>query len=278
LKDWEEEPTTKTPAPKGFPKALGAALEQSASGSDVTGKGGWKSKDHKAELDYIKSNFYQSEIDAEMQRLVKSKALTQSEADTFLDNLEWKTRQWPRWATELDREELPEFGSSGILTLRSENIQEEGGKTFMRFIGKEAKPNEFEIDDPDVVKWLQEDVHKADTDPDLNGYLFLDTQSEVLQYNKSIGVEETKDYRTRIANKHARAITSETKPPKTLADFEKARTNVVGKYVGHRLCNTPSAALKSYIDEKILQEWAPGPFAEWQEKELEKAKKKAKAG
>jgi len=255
LKDWAEEPTTKVTRPRGLPASLTAAIEQIAEGVNAKG---YKMADHATEYAYVKSNFTQTEIESAVSKAVKSKGISADEAEGFLENLEWKTRQWPKWATELNPKELPDFGSSGILTLRAEHIQEENGKTFLRFIGKESKPNSFEIDDPAIVKWLREAKADAENEPEQEGFLFpWTTQSQANRFSQKVGATKTKEFRTRIGTNRAKEIMATMKAPKTQAELEKAR-KYVGRYVAYWLQNTPPAALKSYIDPVLFRDWEKG--------------------
>lgn len=246
LKNWDAEPTTKIARPRGLPAGLGPAIAKVAGGKVI---------DNAKEYAYIKSNFFQSDIEKEVKQAIKSKAVTAEEADAFLENLEWKTRQWPRWACELDPDELPDFGSAGILTMRAENIQEEDGKTYLRYIGKESKPNSFEVDDPEIKEWLKKAKDEAINKKDHEGFIFpWADQAGANKFSKSVGATKTKDFRTRIGTNRAKEIMVSMPPPKTADEVKKAKL-YVGRYVGYRLQNTPSAALQSYVDPRLFAEW-----------------------
>lgn len=158
-----------------------------------------------------------------------------------------------------------DFKSFGATTLEGRHVVVDGNKTALKFVtGKnKGKAVEFQIKDRSTAKMLRDRAEKAGA----TGKLFDTDAQRLRDYSKDKDGKgfKTKDHRTALGTETAiREISTRAELPKTFKEYKQA-VKEVAMVVSQMLGNTPSVALKSYID--------PTVFAKWKRPEFETAKK-----
>lgn len=139
----------------------------------------------------------------------------------------------------------------GATTLNAAHIKTVGGKTSVQFVGKKGVDQDHEIEHPAVAKELSERVAKAN-----GGNLFKTTDAKVRARWKELAGPKfkVKDLRTATGTETAITAVKGTSAPTTVAELAAAKM-AVGEIVAKKLGNTPTIALKSYIDPLVFKDW-----------------------
>lgn len=154
-----------------------------------------------------------------------------------------------------DRDTKSKVKAYGASNLLASHVQHDPttGNVSLHFTGKKGVDINLPVTDPDLAAMLTQQIEGKeptdrlfDTDErKVNAMLDEHTGGDFL----------VKDLRTFGANERALEYMSQvTAPPKTLAEFRKARLNI-GRQVSAHLGNTPAMALSSYINPAVFAEW-----------------------
>lgn len=140
----------------------------------------------------------------------------------------------------------------GATTLQGKHVVQLQKGTYLRFVGKKGVNINIKVDDPVVSNMLASRSKKAGS----NGSLFPDTSAhKLLDHVHSLGGKiKVKDFRTLLANRLAIAHISSLPSPKNEKQLKNSM-KVVAVAVAERLGNTPSVALKSYINPVVWKKW-----------------------
>lgn len=137
----------------------------------------------------------------------------------------------------------------GATTLEGRHVIESVDGVRLQFVGKKGVSLDIPVNDKDVAKMLIERKKIAgDT-----GRLFNTTDDELRKYSKKLdgGGFKPKDFRTLKGTKTALEEVKKLKRAKTLSEYKKSVMGVAKK-VSTVLGNTPSIALKSYINPFVF--------------------------
>jgi DNA topoisomerase-1 len=150
-----------------------------------------------------------------------------------------------------------DFKSFGATTLEGRHVVVKGGEVKLKFVtGKnKGRAVEFPISDPKTAAMLQERAMSVGA----KGKLFDTDAGSLRDYSKSKdgGGFKTKDHRTALGTETAiREINKVSATPKTMKEY-KVAVKEVATVVAKTLGNTPSVALKSYIDPTVFAKWKP---------------------
>lgn len=140
----------------------------------------------------------------------------------------------------------------GISTLEGQHVKVDGDKVTLTFIGKAGKLNEKEFTDANIAKAIR------DKGPAAGTRLFRTDDESIRDYLHKIGGDEfkTKDFRTWHGTATALEALKPIPIPKGDKEFARVQRDVA-KAVAAHLGNTPSVALKYYIDPAVWQKWKP---------------------
>jgi DNA topoisomerase IB len=142
----------------------------------------------------------------------------------------------------------------GATTLEGRHVEvSKGGKCMLHFIGKKGVENKISVDDPSIAKILAERKRKAGD----SGKIFNCGNIQLLKHSSSLdgGGFKTKDFRTLLGTKTAMEyVKAQEKRPTNDKEYKKA-VMAVAKKVAEKLGNTPSVALKSYINPVVFEGW-----------------------
>lgn len=140
----------------------------------------------------------------------------------------------------------------GLTTLQNEHVVIKGNKIILDFVAKEGIPAHYEIQDSKLAKWLKskKQVTKKGEQlfPNING-------KKLNNYLKEIAKEKytIKDFRTyhgtRIAFEELKKYSGKVLTTKEKKAIVKKVSTTVSKF----LKNTPSMAIKSYIDPMVWE-------------------------
>lgn len=153
----------------------------------------------------------------------------------------------------------------GATTLRGENVVEEGGRVYLRFIGKKGVQQDHEVPDEALGKMLMERKEKSGD----NGDLFDTNDVKLRKVLKPLGIKP-KDLRTMLATSTAQEWLADVAPTDDPKEFAKIR-NSVGDHVCSILGNQRTMALKAYIDPSVFESWSPKGMAAWKAESEKKA-------
>lgn len=148
--------------------------------------------------------------------------------------------------------------SYGATTLEGRHvIIGKGGSVTLRLVTGKNKGREvdFPIRDAKTAAMLKERAKSAGP----NGRLFDTNAQSLRDYSKSKDGKgfKTKDHRTALGTETALTAMKDVPTPKNLKEYKNALKSVATE-VAATLGNTPSVALKSYIDPIIFTEWKKG--------------------
>ena len=140
----------------------------------------------------------------------------------------------------------------GATTLLSEHVRVTGQKVDFEFIGKKGVAIAHSISDPELAVYLKGVAGKGSRP------LFDTDAPAVRSYFKGIAGEEfkVKDLRTWQGTSTALTAMKEFSRPTSETAFKKQRL-AVAKKVAAVLGNTPTVALKAYIDPAVFAKWEP---------------------
>lgn len=156
----------------------------------------------------------------------------------------------------------------GATTLRGENVVEEDGKVYLRFVGKKGVNQDHVVPSKELGNMLLERKKKSGD----KGDLFNTTDMKLRKALKPLGVKP-KDLRTMLATTTAQKILSDITPVSDAKEFAKVR-NHVGQIVCEILGNQRTMALNAYIDPSVFENWSAEGVENW--KKTENAKKSNK--
>ena len=157
----------------------------------------------------------------------------------------------------------------GATTLRGENVVEENGKVYLRFIGKKGVNQDHVVPSKELSEMLLKRKQQAGD----KGDLFDTTDTKLRKALKPLGVKP-KDLRTMLATSTAKEWLSDVEPTEDAKEFAKIR-NSVGEAVCKILGNQRSMALNAYINPQVFEQWSPQGMKNWQQSEIEKKSKKS---
>ncbi|MEL0117213.1 MAG: anti-CBASS Acb1 family protein, partial [Pelagibacteraceae bacterium] len=149
-----------------------------------------------------------------------------------------------------------DYKSYGATTLEGRHVvaNNDGSVTLRLVTGKnKGREVDFQVRDRKTAAMLKERADASGPD----GQLFAHTSAESLRVysqSKDGGGFKTKDHRTALGTETAIAAMKDLEPPKTKKEF-KEKVKVVATAVSDALGNTPSVALKSYIDPVVFSAW-----------------------
>lgn len=186
--------------------------------------------------------------------------------DTFIDSLDNKdisdclkliTQMGIRPGSSRDTKAKVE--ALGATTLRGENVIEENGSVYLRFIGKKGVSQDHLVPSRELSKMLLERKSKAGN----SGELFDATDAQLRKALKPLGIK-TKDLRTLLANTVAQDSLKAIQPTSDPKEFNKIR-NQVGSVVCEVLGNRREESLRSYIDPEVFRNWSSRGMKNWED-------------
>lgn len=138
----------------------------------------------------------------------------------------------------------------GATTLEGRHVKKGGAE--LHFVGKKGVDLKIPVKDPELVKELKARAERAGP----KGKLFDTDDSKLRSYVKSIVDRDfkPKDFRTLKATRMAMDLVERGAVPKTDKEYKRAVKDVAKK-VSTALGNTPSIALKSYINPAVFTKW-----------------------
>jgi DNA topoisomerase-1 len=142
--------------------------------------------------------------------------------------------------------ETESFGASSLLL---KHVTLDGNTMRFQFPGKKAVPQDVVVTDAVLAGYVRERT--------VERQLFPHDASATLRYMKSVGARKVHDLRTWKANELATALLEELlangERPKTKKEVKQLQKAIASR-VAETLGNTPSVAMKSYIDPRV---WTP---------------------
>lgn len=149
-----------------------------------------------------------------------------------------------------------DYKSYGATTLQARHVKtKQNGEVYLRFATGKNKGREvsFEISDKKTQAMLKRRAKAAEngTEP-----LFNTSSTKLSAYTKTKdgGGFKTKDFRTALGTETAMEMMKTMRKPATAKTY-KSQVKRVSEAVAKKLGNTPSVALKSYIDPNIFTDW-----------------------
>ena len=140
----------------------------------------------------------------------------------------------------------------GATTLQAQHVNIDGDLVTFDFVGKNGKPNTFEVHNHLLARALAprvegkpegEQIFPGVNENKLNAYL-----------KGSLGAEfKTKDLRTALATATAQAAVREQAAPASKREAQALRKQI-SEQISERLGNTPAEVIKSYVDPQV---WEP---------------------
>lgn len=153
-----------------------------------------------------------------------------------------------------DTDTKADHKSYGATTLEGRHVISDRGGTRLRLVtGKnKGREVEFPIQDPVLARSLRDRARAAGP----SGRIFKTSAEELRGYSKDKDGKgfKTKDHRTALGTETAIKSIKDTPTPRT-AKMYKASVKAVATSVSKVLGNTPSIALKSYIDPQVWTAW-----------------------
>lgn len=147
-----------------------------------------------------------------------------------------------------------DYKSFGATTLEGRHVKVKGNKVFLEFVsGKnKGRPITIPVRDEATANMLRQRAAAAGK----NGRLFNTDANKLRDYSKTKdgGGFKTKDHRTALGTETALAAIKQSTPPTNKKEY-KAMVKAVATEVSQTLGNTPSVALKSYIDPIVFAQW-----------------------
>lgn len=148
-----------------------------------------------------------------------------------------------------------DYKSYGATTLEGRHVvQNSDGSVSLKFVPGKKKGKEIEmpVHDSEFGKQLLERSRSVGPE----GRMFHTTAEKVRNYSKSKdgGGFKTKDHRTALGTDTAVQLIETLAEPKNLKEYKSSVKNIAEK-VSNLLGNTPSIALKAYIDPHVFSVW-----------------------
>lgn len=153
-----------------------------------------------------------------------------------------------------DKETGGDVQAYGATTLEGRHVVIEKGATRLRFIGKKGVKIDLEVQDKSVAEDLRARKEQAGE----KGRLFKAAYPDLLDYTHSIGGGKfkPKDFRTLKGTSEAMRAVEGVQRPKTMKEYKDLVLGVA-KRVAAKLGNTPSVALKHYINPFVFADLKP---------------------
>jgi DNA topoisomerase-1 len=139
--------------------------------------------------------------------------------------------------------------SFGASSLQVRHARVVGSTIVLDFIGKKGVPQHYEVRNADLAAYFAKRMSGAKG----GDAIFQHDAHSTLRYLKSIGAQKVHDLRTWRANEIASALVTELlkngmpEGKKAIKAFQKAVAVKVAEVLG----NSPSQAMKSYIDPRV---------------------------
>lgn len=145
----------------------------------------------------------------------------------------------------------------GLTTIQKRHVTLKGNTIRLRFTGKSSKEHDISLTDKDLAPIIKKLLKRPGNQLFIyqQGDKSVDvTSSSLNNYVKqgTGGPFSAKNFRTWIATSEAFTILSKVKPPKSDAEAQKLRDDVLLK-VSKKLGNTPEVAGESYIYSEIFR-------------------------
>ena len=151
-----------------------------------------------------------------------------------------------------DQDTKAEKKAYGATTLEGRHVVASGSEVRLRFTGKKGVDLDLPVVDKRVAAMLVKRAGSLRKDE----RLFSTDANRLRNYSKSKdgGGFKTKDHRTAIGTETAITSIKSTKTPATMKEYKRAVKEVATK-VSKVLGNTPTIALKAYIDPNVFSAW-----------------------
>lgn len=186
-----------------------------------------------------------SEIIKEVDNDAKSKSLTEN-AECLRVIMTTGIRPGSNKETFADKKAF------GATTLEGRHVKVVDGQVRLNFVGKKGVDIDIPVTDKKTADILLQRAKLAGK----NGKLFNTDADSLRNYSKSKdgGGFKTKDHRTALGTETAIAKIKSTPSPKNEKEY-KQKIKEVATSVSAVLGNTPSIALKAYIDPNVFHSW-----------------------
>lgn len=152
-----------------------------------------------------------------------------------------------------DKETGADKQAYGATTLEGRHVKTAGRSTTLEFVGKKGVPLNIPVEDKAVARMVRARAREAGK----TGRLFPGvSQASLGRYVSKLdgGGFKTKDLRTALGTRAARAAVAKMSAPTSAAEYKRA-VRAVATQVAQRLGNTPTVALQSYIDPTVFAPW-----------------------
>lgn len=157
-----------------------------------------------------------------------------------------------------------EHGSRGAATLLRDDVKVQRGKVVFDFVAKGGIDRKLELDDDRLVtavRSLKRARHGKEqllVFRDRGGYHEIDATMINQRFQGLVGEDYTvKDLRTWMATMHAAVDLAKADPPETKKALNAAVKEMLAQVSGH-LGNTPTVAKASYVDPRVVEQYARG--------------------
>ncbi|MFC6159475.1 DNA topoisomerase IB [Kribbella jiaozuonensis] len=157
-----------------------------------------------------------------------------------------------------------ENGSRGAATLLRDDVRVSKGKVVFDFVAKGGQERTIVLDDDRLVQAVRSLKRGRHKNPRLlvyrddEGYHEIDAGMVNDRFHELVGDDYTvKDLRTWTATVHAAVDLADADPPTTKAALNTAVKEMLAE-VSEHLGNTPAVARSSYVDPRIIDQFAHG--------------------
>ena len=157
-----------------------------------------------------------------------------------------------------------EHGSRGAATLLRDDVRVNKGKVVFDFVAKGGQERTIVLDDDRLVQAVRSLKRGRHENPRLLVYKDDDCYHEIDagmvndRFHELVGDDYTvKDLRTWTATVHAAVDLADADPPTTKAALNTAVKEMLEE-VSEHLGNTPAVARSSYVDPRIIDQFAHG--------------------
>jgi DNA topoisomerase IB len=153
------------------------------------------------------------------------------------------------------KDEGTDYDAVGVTSLEVQHVSIKGNNVKFTFIGKGGKDVGFEVNDPDLARLMKKWTEgKAPGDLVFPGASDRKTNLYIKTHINIPGATN-KDLRTRVGTARAiekiQQLMKERGMPKSTTEAKRWRKEVA-EYASYYLGNTPTVALKSYIDPSVF--------------------------
>ncbi|MFD3406522.1 DNA topoisomerase IB [Kribbella sp. NPDC058693] len=157
-----------------------------------------------------------------------------------------------------------ENGSRGAATLLRDDVRVSKGKVVFDFVAKGGQERTIVLDDDRLMQAIRSLKRGRHKNPRLlvyrddEGYHEIDAGMVNDRFHELVGDDYTvKDLRTWTATVHAAVDLADADPPTTKAALKTAVKEMLAE-VSEHLGNTPAVARSSYVDPRIIDQFAHG--------------------